>query len=600
MEVLDRPRHVASEGEFGADELQSLMRRLHAWLPAFFSALRRVCDEPSNVSAQALEQIAQQLQAESDLVWGAPRRRPWIAVVDGARACVDQVVAMMRSYLAAAGARTPLEAQRSGAVAQSQMDAAGDVLDMPMTRWRFLTDLLAAETVRDRFAHLLQRAVQDFDAADLTVLDARAEAALASVAGTAAGSGCSVGLQYVLQRTAITAFGDPERFDQIVRTSAELMSRDSGLLAALAASPSFASDVEAAVLDLYDAASQAGVALSGQIPRQAGRALVDVAVSLVEGPGQIAVIGLCTGSGVKSREYERLRQDNATELLRSARQRPEMEGLLSGLNGDLRTAQAHRMLRYTDSGITWQTKSAAGSMSWAEVGEEIFLACESVMGCLIGLMHALSQFQFSVYRSDGYVDLGLSAQDMAVLALQLSGCTDVAVEASGRAWTIRLTTTEDQQLTVLAVILGYFIPFSVDLVALLADRDGRVDTLSGPTSLLTPFRELQDVDGDQYGLATLRFQCRWTLNGAACVNRLVARVWVARQGADALVEGVQGIPRLRALRDFARETDDQELGDSLTALIRLVRLGGSADQETRELVDRLRTWAISPVVNRPV
>lgn len=77
---------------------------------------------------------------------------------------------------------------------------------------------------------------------------------------------------------------------------------------------------------------------------------------MVEGPGQLAAIALLTGSGQKTKAYEKLRQDNATDLLRTARRRPDMEPLLEGFDLDLRTAQAHRMVRYSDDGVTAETR----------------------------------------------------------------------------------------------------------------------------------------------------------------------------------------------------------------------------------------------------
>ncbi|TXL88053.1 hypothetical protein [Streptomyces sp. IB2014 016-6] len=597
--LLNVPPKALPLRPFRVLEMEELMNRLHSWLSDFFSAIGAVSS--ARLGAEdSLLRVTQELLAERAFVSSAARYRPWTPLVDGSRRCVEHLREMALSYLDALSASTPLEAQRHAERAQQQMDAAADVLGRHAQRIERLSELLDAGGFQDQLVVLLLRAMQDMGAGDLTKLGTRAETEVAAVVGSAPGHGCGVGLQFALQRAAVATYGDVRRFEQIVRSSAELVARSPELLSALASSPSFVTDIEAALLDIFDASSQAAQVLDSNVPRQIGRSLVDVAASLVEGPGQMVAIALLVGSGQKTRPYEKLRQDNATELLRSARKQPAMEPLLEGLNLDLRTAQAHRMVRYADDGLTMEIKSVSQALTWDELSDELFMACESAMGCLIGLMHALSRLGHSFGHRDGYRAFGISPEAMLSATLRLMGCSNVSLEETRGTWRVTLTVPVDTQLTVLAAGVAALVPQDISTLTVIADSSGNQHILSGPVALLRPFSDTTDPDNDQYGIAATRMQRLWTYDGKPCIEEALVRAWAAQQVVTALSGDAQSIARLRALRTLAFQVDDTELAEALTAAIRSTRLGGTADRETQELVAKLAAWGSTPVPYQPV
>lgn len=598
--LLDGTQVPSLGAPFGAAELQELASQLDEWMSLFFSALRSVADAEKGAEVR-LRMAVGDLADLRALVTGAARRRPWLAAADSARECVGCLVEMTRSYLRAISDFVPLEAQRHADVAQRHMDAAGACLESYAKAADRLAALIGVDSLQDQLLILLGQAAQDFDGAELSGLSARAEAALAEVVGTPAGPGCGVGLQFALQDAAARACGDSDRFRKTVRNSYALFFHQPELLAGLAASTDFPSDIEAALLETVDAAAQAAHAMSGGITRQMGRSLTDIAAGLVEGPGQLVAIAMLVGSGRKTRPYEKLRQDDATKLLQSARSHPDMGPLLEGFNLDLRNAQAHRMVRYDDDGVTAEIRSGPVFVGWDDLVHEVLLASESVMGCLVGLMHALSQLGISVIRADIYQDVGITPAGLLSAAFVGEGCADVTVDERPESWTVHVSVPASTSLTIMTAGIAALVPQSVPTLTLIATRpDGR-HVLTGPTSLLRPFRDLSDPDGDSYGLAITRMQRIWTHNGEPCITQELVRCWAASQvKAASYQEERQRISRLRAIRAVARDLADPELADALSTAIRSTRLGDATDARTAAVADQLTAWGRVPVIYDPV
>ncbi|MFI8883763.1 hypothetical protein [Streptomyces sp. NPDC053813] len=471
---------------------------------------------------------------------------------------------------------------------------------MHMEKVNRLNELLEVDGFQDQMVVLLRQSMMELGATDLADLCALAEAEVARILGTPPQYGYGGGLQFALQRALMVAQGDEDRFERIVKGSFEIFSQNPELLSILAESPHFKSDYEAAMLDLFDAASQVAQAANCGVPRQVGRSMVDIAASLVEGAGQLVAIALLVTSGQKSRPYGKLRQDNATDLLRSARTRPVMENLLGGFNLDLRTAQAHRMVRYQDDGVRIEIKSGSQEISWSELNDEIIRACESAMGCFVGLTLAFNQLDVNLLDATSYHSFGISPAVMLSVGMSGLGCQEIFLEEREGSWTVHLEAPEGSPLTVLVAGASALIPDSIEIFTLHAKREDGWHVLSGPVSLLRPFLDPANEADDHHGLAAVRFQRVWTYDGQPCVTEAVTRGWTARRAIAALDGGLRSVPQLRVLRAFAVEVTDPELAESLSAAIRYVRLGDSVEHKTSLLVAQLATWASAEVEYTPV
>lgn len=588
IQLLDQPGTLPAVDSFALEEVQQLLGRLEKWMSEFFRAVKRVSAEETG-AADKLFSVIESLCAERALLTAAPRLRPYVRIIEYAGKCVSHLVEMAHCYLQALGSATPLEAQQRGNEAQSYLDSAAAEIEELGNFADLFNSILTAETVEDRLAILVQLAQWELDASDLNTLMSAADQSLLNSIGIPGGAG--VGMQFALQDIAARFYGDQQRFRKIAAESYVILSRNPSLLSSLATSQDFLPDLRESLLELHDASEQVMRAVKNtSISRQVGRAIVDVAASLVEGPGQVLAIALLGGTGRKTRPYEKLRQDNATELLRAARNHQDFEPLLKGFSLELRTAQAHRMVRYWDDGVTLETKAGSGKIEWHALGDEVLTAYESAMGCMVGLQAALADSGVSVYGVDAYEAYGISASDMVAIGLVAEGCQDISIDEQEESWVIDLVAPPAKKLIPLVAGIAALVPRHITALTLRAEAGGRTRTLVGPTSPLRAF-SVGDVDGDNYGMATTRMLYYWRCDGDRCISIDAVRRWAAYQVHLARLSNViNKIPRVRALRSLAAELGDVELTDVLTATIRSLRLGDQTDPSTATLVAKLSDW----------
>ncbi|MFF7040430.1 hypothetical protein ACIP4T_01895 [Streptomyces massasporeus] len=595
IELLDQPEVLTAVEPFALEDLQQILGRLEDWLPKFFQAMRAIGGEQPE-AAEKVYSAVKGISSESSLLAAAPRLRPWVLVVEYAEVCVSHLIRMVRCYLQALSAATPLRAQNKADEAQRHLDTAGLELEALSRFIDTLDSLIVSERVEEKIAALIRQAQQEFDVSDITALSSAADQQLARMISVPMVPSGGLGLQFSLQDIAARFYGDQQRYRRVVSDSYSLLAANPQLLSALAASPDFLPDLQASLLELNDASAQVMHALNSQsIPRQVGRAIIDVAASLVEGPGQLVAIALLAGTGRKTRPYERLRQDNATELLRAVRRHSDLEPLVRGFNLEVRTAQAHRMVRYFDDGITLDTKGASGKLSWHDLGDEVLTAYESAMACLVGLQVALAESGITTYSSDFYRSFGISPADLVTIGLIAEGCEGVSIVEGPGSWTIALTPPPAGKLFRLAGGISSLIPDEIHTLTFLAHQDSQVHVFAGPVEPLRAFSR-GDVDGDSYGIATTRVLHLWTYNGVRCLTPPVVRCWASYQIHQLHLNSVANpIPKTRTLRSLALEIGDRELAEALTAVMRSSRLGDETDLSTTALVAKFDTWGAESV-----
>ncbi|GAA1375688.1 hypothetical protein GCM10009612_72810 [Streptomyces beijiangensis] len=508
---------------------------------------------------------------------------------------------MARCYLQALCSATPLEAQKKAGHAQDQLDAA----TLEIAGLGGLSELLGALIISDKIDEkltvLILQAQIECNASDLTTLSSAADESLRTILQAPMTSSGVAGLQFVLQDVAAHIHGDRQRFRHIVSSTYSLFTQDPSLLSVLASSQDFLPDLRESLLELYDASAQATHVINGSsITRQVGRAMVDIAASLVEGPGQLVAIALLAGTGRKSRSYDKLRQDDATGLLRATRAHADLEHLVQGFNLDIRTAQAHRMVRYADDGIEFETRSGSGQLNWHELIDQILTAYESAMGCIVGLQAALAESGVSTHDADFYKTLGISPAEMSVIGLILQGCENATVAEEDDHWIIALTPPGPGTLTILAGRIASLIPYEIQHLTLVAEIASEVHVFTGPVAPMRSFSK-GDVDGDQFGIAIVRLLHHWEYDGESYMTPDRFRRWAAYQVFLAQTGGIGNpIPRLRALRSLASELCDNDLVEVLTATMRSVRLGDDIDPDTSRLIDKLSDWGSQSLDFEPI
>ncbi|MGC0407282.1 hypothetical protein RKD31_000525 [Streptomyces sp. SAI-163] len=460
-----------------------------------------------------------------------------------------------------------------------------------------MDEFVQQTTPAEQFSHLLAQEMTSRAVHDLPELMQHTDAEIGSLVEAMPAPNFGVGLQFAMYESALSVCGDPHRFRQVVKDSHSVFAQDPTGLTSLATDPQFLPDLNEALLDLFDTGAQATRAMYGEatLARQTGRTLVSLATSLVEGAGQLVACALLTCSGRKSRPYTKLRQENATTLLRTVAETPDLGPLMTGCNWNLRTAEAHRMLRYTDRGVQGEISSGEIYLSWEELVDEIIQANESTLGCLVALIHALSTLGIKAVADNAWTDFGITQSEFLRAALTTMGCSDAVLEEEQGTWTVSVTPATDVAPSTLAAAIGAMVPDQITTLRLQLRMSDGMHMFRGPVAPLRAFAGGHDADGDSHAIASVRLLRTWTYDGTRCLDTAAVRFWFATQAGTAVAADLaEAIARLRALRGLARELDDHEAAEALTAAIRAVRASDSLDRQSQDCLARLTDWLRNP------
>ncbi|MFE9970189.1 hypothetical protein ACFYRD_05360 [Streptomyces hirsutus] len=593
--LLSQPAIPLSAGPLGATEFlhAGLFARLEAWTSAFLTAVEATARAETQ-EAPDLEAAVGELVELRALVQDTDARRPLRALVGVERELVDELESMTSTYLAVLVAATPLQAQNHGAAAQRHLDRAADLARRAGSIMEMLNVFTQGRDVAQIQASLLARTLQAYRVPDLMALDAAGRDELHRLTSSRGVDGS--GLLFAPIHVLAESLFDPEQFCDVLRRAYAVFRSNPDVLRHLAATQSFESDFERATWELFDGSMEAVHAVDNAVnSRQAGRALLGMASSLVEGPGQVIATVLLLACGRKTAAYANLRHKNATELISAVQQEPALRGLLDGLDNDLRTGRAHALVRYEEEFAVIERKSGTRTVAWTDVIDGVFQGYESIHACQLALLQALGELGFTGFGiRDLWRALGMTAQQMITILLKTMSCQDVTCTADAKRWHIEARLDGDTSVPTLIAMLRPYLPEDVEELVFAAHHNyGQTHVLAGP---LAPWREFSAApkDDDAQIMALLRAQLAWTYDGAPWLSADVLRRWTAIQGAKTLkTEPAAAIARLRSLRELATLAGDDALVGALSGAIRYKRLGRSSD--ARAELSQLQSWCALPV-----
>ncbi|MGW6521729.1 hypothetical protein [Streptomyces sp. NPDC054962] len=593
--LLAQPIAALPTGPLGAPETlhATLFERLRTWMPSFFRALAAATQEKKQEATHLKTSVVDFIELRT-MVHNADTRRPLKALVTVLNELVAELTSMIDAYLAALLAVTPLEAQGHGAHAQRHLDRVTELIQEANTV-ADAANLLAAERDVARIQKLLlAQALHTYGVPDLLALDSAARKELQDITSSRGVDGS--GLMFATGRVLAQNIFDLERFRDVLRRSYEVFRSNPTVLRSLAQTPSFESDFQRAVYELFDGSMEAAHAVDHAVhTRQAGRALLGIASSQVEGPGQVIATALLLACGRKTAAYTNLRHKNATELVTAAQQEQALHGLLDGLDNDLRTGRAHALVRYEEDAAVIERKASTRTVTWRDVIDGVFQGYESIYACQLALWQALGELGFTSFAAnDLWRALGLTAQQMVTIVLEASNCRNIVITPGDKHWQVEAQVESALALSRQIALIRPYLPGHVDELTFTAHQRDAVHTLAGP---LAPWREYAAApeDSDARTMAHVRAQLSWTYDNAPVLSNNLVRRWVARQ-AEATMEQppAAAIARLRDFRDLATSAGDDDLVWALTGVIRYKRLGkaGTADAE----LSHMQSWCHVPVV----
>ncbi|MBG7696612.1 hypothetical protein HCJ76_00470 [Streptomyces sp. MC1] len=591
--ALLQPVTLPAAGQMGATEFlhAEVFVRLSEWMGVFFQATKATA-EAKEEGAQALEAAIAQFMELRDLVQSADSRRPLGAMVKVLRELLGELESMVSAFLAALLATTPLQAQQQGAIAQRHMDRAAELAEQANAVSETLLLLTKEQDVARIQAGLLERTLQVYQVPDLLALDAVGRDQLhreTSSRGTY-GAGILFSTYHVLAQHLL----DADQFRDVLRRAYTVFSSHPDVLRTLATTAVFEEDFQRAVLELFDGSMEAAHAVENAVhSRQAGRALLGVASALVEGPGQVIATALLLACGRKTAAYANLRHKNATDMVSAVQQEPALQGLLDGLDNDLRTGRAHALVRYEEHAAVIERKSTTRTVAWADVIDGVFRGHENVLACNLALLQALGELGFNGFGLDGlWRSLGVTAEQMTTAVLETMGCHDVVITGDSKCWRIEASVGTNTPLPTLVAMLQPGLPPDLDELMLIAHQHDGTHVLAGPVA---PWREQRGApaDSDAQQLAFLRAQLSWVYDDAPWLPVNFIRRWIAIQGAKTFeMSPAHAVARLRNLRQLAVLSKDDALVAALSGAIRHIRLGGDSDAVAA--LNQLSEWCVLP------
>ncbi|MGW4300042.1 hypothetical protein [Streptomyces sp. NPDC004646] len=564
---------------------------LSEWMGIFFEAATATAE--GNVQgAEDLERAVSDYVKLRAIVDGADERRPLRALVKLLRALVGELDAVVDAYLAALLAASPLQAQSLASTAQQHLDRTAALADQAAVIANTISVMTKQRDIAQIQDCLLARALEAYQATDLLALDTAGRDALMQLVSSRGVPGS--GILFAVHDLQARSLFDPDQFHEVLHRAYVVFRSNPTVLRTLAATPLFEEDFKRAVWELFDGSMEAAHAMDNAVhSRQAGRALLGMAAALVEGPGQVIATVLLLACGRKSAAYENLRHKNATDLVNAAQQEPALQGLINGLDSDLRTGRAHALVHYEEDFAVIERKSKTRKVAWTDVLDGVFQGYESVLACQLALLQALGELGFTGFGLDGlWRSLGLTAEQMTTAVLETMNCHDVIITANDKQWQVEAQAGSETPLPMLIAMLQPTLPGDLEELVFTAHQDSGIHILAGP---IAPWRALSETteDTDAHQLAFLRAQLRWTYDGTPWLPTSFVRRWMAGQAANALqATPATAVARLRELRELAVLATDDDLAWALSGAIRHTRLGQNSDAAAE--LTQLTTWGTAP------
>ncbi|MEV8325745.1 hypothetical protein [Kitasatospora sp. NPDC056731] len=592
--MLSRSVSLPTSGCMDAVEFlhAGIFARLGAWMEGFLQAAAATA-EGSMQGAQDLEKGVSEFVELRATVLGADDRRPLRALVTVLRLLAGELESMVDTYLAALIAASPLQAQDLARAAQRHLDRTAALAGRAAAIADTMEAMTSQRDIAQIQADLLTRALQAYQVPDLLALDTAGRDALQQLVSSrgVAGSGILFAVHDLQTRSVF----DSDQFHDVLRRAYLVFRSNPTVLRTLATTPSFEEDFKRAVWELFDGSMEAAHAIDNAVhSRQAGRALLGIAAALVEGPGQVMATVLLLACGRKSAAYANLRHANATDLVSTAQQEPALQGLLDGLDSDLRTGRAHALVRYEQDFAVIERKSKTLQVAWADVLDRVFQGHESVLACQLALLQALGELGFTSFAVNGlWRSLGLTAEQVAITVLGTMNCRDVTITPRGKQWHIEAQVGSGTPLPMLVAMLQPTMPGDLEALVLTAHQTDGIHVLAGPVA---PWRELSDAPegSDAHQVAFLRAQLSWTYDGTPWLPTSLVRSWMAGQAAKALdTTPAMAVSQLRMLRELAVLAGDDALIWTLSGAIRYTRLGSDSDAAAE--LTQLAAWGSAPV-----
>jgi hypothetical protein len=527
-----------------------------------------------------------------------PRYRPWLDFWNAWDRALESIEKMVRAHLHACAADTPLAAQRLSERAQAAIDDAALTVRRFNDQAEKQSAAQNADTPQEAMAFLTEKAFSEVGAQDILDFDQAGINLYRSISGdTEPPPGAGLLLQTAILQ--VEALVDLDRVLRVARETFGMLASNPTSFLSTVCSQVWSDDFSDSLVATQDAGIVYGQAMvAAKQPRQAARALMDFAHTLVEQPGKRYVATLLVPKLKKS--YEQLRTRDAGGLLNTASQHA-LGPLLEGIDGTLRVAKAHESYRVEGEQVALYDRGRLiQKLSFDELIDRTLTGLESVVALQLGIVcvgfkNGLDVTHF--YGPDLLDAFDLSAEERIQLTLAFSGWAEMRLEIADRLLTVEgrndaWKAPESKLLPAVATIFPYVPRQIPDLRLEWTDESGNEHIMTGPTE---PFFDFIDSNDDfDRQCASLKGQALWTFDGKPFITtrfiRKFAAVTIGKTVNRPLSEIV---PILKKLALVSRQLGDSVLEESVNAILAVKRsqmLGLPHSAEIDRAFRRIAEW----------
>lgn len=378
--------------------------------------------------------------------------RPFATRLQMLRSIHDQTNLMASKYLDAFEASIPLDAQRLANEAQRHIDSAAKSLDR-MNTYQDAAEYLEQSHEQNEILFGIVDMLQFLNpGASIFEFDSVGSTKVQNLAGSTPSAG--VGTSFLALEAISEVHFQPERLADLVKAAYELCAEHPQSLSQLASSPRVRDVLRNSRKWNIEAYSRlVGFMRPDLSDDDFLRHIINLYASLFEDTTMPTWAMLLTISEAATKPYDRLIQEDASELIRRMRARPELSAYLEGTEKGYRHAGNHsHQYHVNGDDAVFELKSFSERIPIAEVFDACLAMIESISAVQIVLD---DQFTKLGYLDHQVGDLGPfqpTNERLAEVLLAAKGIVARDIDFSGDSWRVTVSGRQTSRLEVAAGI----------------------------------------------------------------------------------------------------------------------------------------------------
>ncbi|WP_152642579.1 hypothetical protein [Pseudarthrobacter chlorophenolicus] len=570
------------------------------------NALNRFIKSFANVARQSRtgEQVAglQQLVRHHLRMVAAAQnihlRRPYVGQLQYLQEQVADLSTVVDCYLEALAAPNMHEAQSHAREAQNLIDAMDSRREVQSKIQSALREISSTDFLDGGGIDLFRALSARHDGLSVAELEDRGRSAFAQLCGRKPEVG--TGLSYLIADVFSEAHLDRDRFRSVVQKTALLVANNAEAFDALSGQASLLEDLHEARLRAVQAWVRFQRTVAGRITTPAlVKEVLSLYSELFEQVGIPVMGSLLLISGKKTMPYSKLRMQSATSIADSVSRDSVLNGLVEGLDNNLRNAASHgHSYHIAEDSLHIRLKSYQGTLAFDVLTDKTLALMESFTAIQLVLDDELSLRGENGHQVRDLELFGFSVSEIVRLLLT---ALDVIVHSTvdaGSMWTVTIGPTNRSKLT-LAKVISNVLPSNVQTLVLEYDQQSQAHLLRVEVPALAGVSAAQLTDPVKFVQAARSV----TVDGTAIFDVNARRRFISHHLMKGLQDGdLTKVAQFRDLRNAAHQWYDPEVDGAINDAIRWLRgvqPEGGLQNYRHRLIRKLENWGQKGDFNLP-